>query len=98
MVKNSPVSAGGRFDPWVGKNTWRRKWQTTLVFFPGKSHGHRSLEGYSPWGHKRVGHDSATKQRQRKKEKQMLPGHFSHLVCSKTALDSKKHTSFLTIL
>ena len=20
------------------------------VFFPGKSHGHKSLEGYSPWG------------------------------------------------
>ena len=24
----------------------------TLVFLPGKSHGLRSLEGYSPWGHK----------------------------------------------
>ena len=22
------------------------------VFFPGESHGQRSLEGYSPWGHK----------------------------------------------
>ena len=22
------------------------------VFLPGKSHGQRSLEGYSPWGHK----------------------------------------------
>ena len=25
---------------------------TTPVFFPGESHGQRSLEGYSPWGHK----------------------------------------------
>ena len=25
---------------------------TTPVFFPGKSHGQRSLAGYSPWGHK----------------------------------------------
>ena len=31
---------------------WRRKWQPTRVFLPGKSHGQRSLEGYSPWGHK----------------------------------------------
>ena len=31
---------------------WRRKWQPTLVFSPGESHGQRSLAGYSPWGHK----------------------------------------------
>ena len=29
------------------------------VFLLGKSHGQRSLEGYSPWGPKRVGHDWA---------------------------------------
>ena len=28
-----------RFDPWVGKNLWRRKWQPTPVFLPGKYHG-----------------------------------------------------------
>ena len=39
-----------RFDPWVGKILWRRKWQHTPVFLPGKSHGWRSLAGYSPWG------------------------------------------------
>ena len=38
-----------RFDPWVGKIPWRRKWQPTLVFLPAKFHGQRSLEGYSPW-------------------------------------------------
>ena len=38
------------FDPWVGKIPWRRKWQPTLVFLPGKSYGQRSLVGYSPWG------------------------------------------------
>jgi len=27
---------------------WRKKWQPTPVFLPGKSHGQRSLEGYSP--------------------------------------------------
>ena len=40
------------FDPWVGKITWRRKWLPTPVPLPGKSHGQRSLVGYSPWGHK----------------------------------------------
>ena len=37
------------FTPWVGKISWRRKWQPTPVFLPGKSHGWRSLVGYSPW-------------------------------------------------
>ena len=39
-----------RFDPQVGKISWRRKWQFTPLFFPGKSHGSSSLMGYSPWG------------------------------------------------
>ena len=40
------------FDTWVGKIPWRRAWQPTLVFLPGKSHGQRSLAGYNLWGHK----------------------------------------------
>ena len=39
-----------RFDPWVGKIPWRRKWQPTPVLLPGKFHGRRSMVGYSPWG------------------------------------------------
>ena len=39
-----------RFDPWVGKIPWRRAWQPTPVFLPGKSHAQRSLVGYSPQG------------------------------------------------
>ena len=39
-----------RFDPWVGKILWRRKWWPTSVFVPGKSHEQRSLVGYSPRG------------------------------------------------
>ena len=27
------------FDPWVGKIPWRRAWQLTPLFLPGKSHG-----------------------------------------------------------
>ena len=38
-----------RFDSWVGKIPWRRKWQPTPIFSPGKSYGQRSLEGHSPW-------------------------------------------------
>jgi len=30
---------------------WRRQWHPTPVLLPGKSHGWRSLEGCSPWGH-----------------------------------------------
>ena len=37
---------------WGGKIPWRRKWQSTPVFLPGKFHGQRSLADYSPWGHK----------------------------------------------
>ena len=33
--------------------------------FAGKSHGQRTLAGYSPWGCKRVGQDLVTKQQQR---------------------------------
>ena len=43
-----------RFNPWVRKIPWRRKWQLTPVFLPRKSHGQRSLEGYGPWGRKEL--------------------------------------------
>ena len=33
---------------------WKRKWQPTPVFLPGKPHGQRSLAGYSPWGRKEL--------------------------------------------
>ena len=36
------------------KYYWRRKWQPTPVLLPGKSHGQRSLVGYSPWGCKEL--------------------------------------------
>ena len=50
MVKNPPANAGDRrgFDPWMGKIPWRRAWQSTLVFLPGKFRGQRSMAGYSP--------------------------------------------------
>ena len=41
-----------RFDPWVGKIPWRRKWQPTPVFLPRKSYEQRRLVDYSPQGSK----------------------------------------------
>ena len=35
-----------RFNPWVGKIPWRRKWQPTPVFLPGEFHRQRTLTGY----------------------------------------------------
>ena len=43
-----------RFNPWVGKISWRRKWQPIPVFLPGESQGQRSLVGHSPWCHKEL--------------------------------------------
>ena len=37
------------FDPWVGKIPWSMDWQPIPVFLPEKSHGQRSLVGYSSW-------------------------------------------------
>ena len=54
MVKNLPVCRRPRFDPRVGKIIWRRKRLPTPVLLPGKSHGQRGLEGYSPWSRKEV--------------------------------------------
>ena len=54
VVKNSLTSRRGGFDPRVEKILWRRKWQLTLVFLSRKSHGQRSLAGYSLWGHKEL--------------------------------------------
>ena len=50
MVKHLPTTQETRFDPWVRKIPWRRKWQPTSVLFPGKYHRRRILVGYSPWG------------------------------------------------
>ena len=47
-----PLAPPGRprFNPWVRKIPWRRKWLPTPVFLPGKSYGQGSLAGHSPWG------------------------------------------------
>ena len=46
MVKNLPANAGdvGLIPGW-GKFPWRRKWQPSPVFLPGKFHGQEELGG-----------------------------------------------------
>ena len=53
-VKNPPQGGRPRFDPQVGKVPWRWAWQPTPVFLLENSHGQRSLESYSPRGHKEL--------------------------------------------
>ena len=48
------------------------KWQPTPVFLPRKFHGQRSLEGYSPWGSQRVGHDLVIQQQQQYEETPLI--------------------------
>ena len=48
------------FDPWAWKILWKRAWQPTPVFLPGRFHGERSLAGYSPRGCKESDKTEAT--------------------------------------
>ena len=48
MVKNLP--AMWETQVWPLGISWKLEWLPTPVFLPGKSHGQRSLVGYSPWG------------------------------------------------
>ena len=66
--KDSAFNAGDslqqrrpRFNPWVRKIPWRSKWQPTLVFLPGKSHGQRGAWWATVHGVTRVGHNLVTK-------------------------------------
>ena len=52
---------GTAFSPWVGTIPGEGNGNPLQCW---KSHGQRSLMGYSPWGHKRAGHDLMTKQQQ----------------------------------
>ena len=55
-VKRLPIMPETGFSLWVRKIPWRRKWQPTPVFLPGKSHGERSPGGLQSMGLQRVGH------------------------------------------
>ena len=71
LVKNLFANSGDARDagsiPGSGGSPGEGKWQCIPVFWPGESHGQRSLIGYSPRSCKRVGHDLVTKQQQPQK-------------------------------
>ena len=54
MAKNLPVIQETRVQSLGRKDLLEKGWQPTLAFLPGKSHGERSLVGYSPWGCKEL--------------------------------------------
>ena len=60
LVKNPPAMQETRVQSLGQEDLLEKKGQPTTEFLPGKSHGERSLEGYSPWP-RRVRHDLATK-------------------------------------
>ena len=51
VVKNPPAKQETQVQSLSQEDPWRKKWQPTPIFLPGKSHGWKSLVGYSPWGH-----------------------------------------------
>ena len=58
MVRNLPASAGDLgSNSQIGKILWRRKWQPTPVFLPGKSHGQRRHIGLQSMGSQRIQQD-----------------------------------------
>ena len=53
MVKNPPANAGdANLIPGLGRSPGEGNGNPLQLFLPGKSHGQRSLVGYSPWGRK----------------------------------------------
>ena len=60
MVKNPPAGQKPQ-ETWVLSLGWEDRLEEGMAThsrIPAwESHGQRSLVGYSPWGHKRVGHD-----------------------------------------
>ena len=59
-VNNLPAVQETWVQPWIGKSSWRSRWQPISVFLPGKSCGQRTLVDCSPWGRKRAAHDLTT--------------------------------------
>ena len=58
VLKNLPASAGDAGGPGLIPGSGRSLGEANgnpLIVLPGKSHGQRSLLGYSPYGHKELG-------------------------------------------
>ena len=64
VKKNPPANAGDRFNPWSRKIPLEKEMATHSSILAWEISWTRSLVGYSPWCHKRVRHNLATKQQQ----------------------------------
>ena len=72
--KDFPGGSGGKASAYnagdpgsvlgLGRSLGKGNGNPLQYLLPGKSHRRRSLVDYSPWGHKRVGHNLAIKQQQ----------------------------------
>ena len=85
MVKNLPANAGdvrktGSI-PGRGRSPGEDllEWLPTPIFLPGKSHGQRSLVGYSPRGHKKSD-ITVNKQQQQHHQQQKTSWHLHELI------------------
>ena len=54
MVKNPPAMLKTQVQFLGQEDPLEKGMATNPIFLPGKSHGQRSLMGYSPWGHKEL--------------------------------------------
>ena len=59
VVKSPSANADlrHRYNSWVRKIPWRRKWQLTPVFLPGNSHGLQEPGRVQSMGLQRVGYN-----------------------------------------
>ena len=65
VVKNPPANAGDACQiPEWGRSPGEGNSKSFQYFYLENPRERGSREGYSPWGHKRVGHNLATKQQQ----------------------------------
>ena len=68
VLKDPPENAGDMGSIPGLERPLEKKMATHASILAWESHGQRSLVGYSPWGHKRVGHNLAIKQQHPKFE------------------------------
>ena len=69
-----------RFDPWVRKIPWRRKWQPTPVFLPEKMPQIVEPGGLQFMGSQRVRHDWATEYRSIKTDENFITAPYCNLL------------------
>ena len=89
-----------RFNPWVRKISWRRKWQPIPVPLPGEANGWRSLAGYHPRGRKESDTtertDTHTHTEGKYAQKQRKEGEKNHAIDFKNWLQRKTSKVLVT--